>query len=89
MYTHFASSFFKDGQLDTRFKFLMERLGKKNGWFVPVTTMLDYLLEQNGHHDITTGERSSLERRWLLHHLRMRMLSTRLRSIGYRNPTVY
>ena len=71
MYTHFGNLFLKDGQLDSRFKFLMERLSKKNGWFVPVAVMLDHLLEQKGRHDITASERSSLERRWLLHKLRV------------------
>ena len=72
MYTHFASSFLEKGHLNAKFQFLMERLSKKNGWFVPVTVMLDYLLEQKGHHNIANGERSSLERRWLLHKLRVR-----------------
>ena len=50
----------------------MERLSKKNGWFVPATVMLDYLLEQKGHYDIKNGERSSLERQWLRHKFRVR-----------------
>jgi hypothetical protein len=29
-----------------RFRVLMERLSKKNGWSVRVTTILDYLLEK-------------------------------------------
>ena len=30
-----------DGRLDPRFVQLMERLSAKNGWFVPVGTLLD------------------------------------------------
>jgi hypothetical protein len=67
MYTHLACGFYEDGRIQSRFKFLMERISKMNGWFVPVHTLLNYLLEVNGHHEITDRERSSLERKWLVH----------------------
>ena len=44
----------------------MERLAKKNGWFVPASTVLDHLLVVNGHRDITDRQRRRLERKWLL-----------------------
>jgi hypothetical protein len=66
MYTHFASAFADGGQVNPRFKSLMERLARKNGWFVSVTTLLDYLLEQHGPTVISPAERRGLERRWLL-----------------------
>lgn len=72
MYTHFGFSFFKDGRLDSRFKALMERLSNKNGWFVPVSTLLDYLKQQRGPHHITGRERRRLERKWILQKLRTR-----------------
>lgn len=65
MYTHFACGFVTDGKLNPRFEQLMTRLARKNGWFVPVATLLDYLLEQRGHREITRPERAQLERRWL------------------------
>lgn len=65
MYAHFAFGFYEDGINNPRFKFLMERLSKKNGWFVPVSTLLDYLLEVKGPHIITAKERARLERKWL------------------------
>ena len=71
MYTHFASGFYKNGSINSRFQFLIKRLSKKNGWFVPVSTLLDYLLEIRGHHDITDKERKQLERKWLLHKIRV------------------
>ena len=43
----------------------MTRLAKKNGWFVPVTTLLDRLLAINGHSDITDTQRRQLEWKWL------------------------
>lgn len=66
MYTHFAKGFFGDGKLDARFRLLMGRLSRKNGWFVPVSALLDYLSRVQGHHIITPRERRALERRWLL-----------------------
>jgi hypothetical protein len=71
MYTHFANGFYKDGKINSRFKFLMKRLSKKNGWFVPTYKILDYLLDIKGHHDITYKERKSLEQKWLLHKIRV------------------
>jgi hypothetical protein len=38
-----------------------------NGWFVPVRTLLDFLVQVKGRHIITTAERSYLERKWLWH----------------------
>jgi hypothetical protein len=66
MYTHFGSNFVKDGKLNTEFSWLMARLAGKNGWFVPVSTLLDYLLDVNEHHCISPSERSWLETRWLM-----------------------
>ncbi len=71
MYSHFAFGFYQDGTIQPRFKTLMERLSKKNGWFVPVSTLLDYLLEVNGHHNITREERMKLERKWLFQKIRL------------------
>jgi hypothetical protein len=65
MYTHFASDFQEGRSLDPRFRSLMERLSKKNGWFVPVSTLLDYLREMQGHTIISRTKRNALERRWL------------------------
>jgi hypothetical protein len=56
-----------NGKINDRFVVLMERLSKMNGWFVPVRTLLDFILEVRGGHLITPSERNALERRWLLH----------------------
>jgi len=76
MYTHLASGFQEKGRVNGRFKVLMERLSKMNGWFVPVHTLLDFILQVRGDHDITLAERSALERRWLWH----KVVHTRGRS---------
>lgn len=66
MYTHFGSSFYKGGQLNHDFMVLMKRLSLKNGWFVPVSNILDYLLQQRGAHQITALERTKIELKWIL-----------------------
>jgi hypothetical protein len=66
MYTHFAKDFVKNGRLNSRFQQLMRRLAEKNGFFVPVDELLDYLLQQRGHQEITSRQRAKMERRWLL-----------------------
>jgi hypothetical protein len=69
MYTHFASGFHSDGELNPEFRHLIERLAKKDGWYVPVSTLLDHLRKRNGDHSITPSERSALERKWVLEKL--------------------
>jgi hypothetical protein len=71
MYTHFAKGFFKDGALDPHFERLIKRLAGLGGWFVPVSTLLDFLAaRQNGVHEITSAERSRLQWHWLWGKLR-------------------
>ncbi len=70
MYTHFGLGFW-DGQLHAGFRESMTRLARRNGWFVPVSELLDYLLEQRGEPAVLTpAQRRQLERRWLMHKLR-------------------
>jgi hypothetical protein len=71
VYTHLASGFFNGG-IDRTFEGIMKRLAKKNGWFVPVSTLLDYLRTQEGWPgSITARERGRLELKWLLHKMRV------------------
>ncbi|MGD0862582.1 MAG: hypothetical protein ABSA21_07445 [Candidatus Limnocylindrales bacterium] len=71
MYTHFASGFWADGELNQRFRELMRRLACKNGWFVPVTALLDCLVEKRGLTVLTAAQRGALERRWLRSKIRV------------------
>jgi hypothetical protein len=66
MYTHFACGFQENGLINERFKFLMERLSRKDGWFVPVNVLLDYLLKIRGEKILIHKEKKQLERKWLL-----------------------
>jgi hypothetical protein len=71
MYAHLASGFYEDGKLDSRFRNLMDRLSRKNCWFVPVRTLLDYIRKQRGEHTLSEQERNELERSWLKHKMRV------------------
>jgi hypothetical protein len=65
MYTHFGHYFVEKGQLAQPFRELMTRLSKRNGWFVPVSTVLDHIAAARGPLTITDSDRRRLERRWL------------------------
>jgi hypothetical protein len=65
MYTHFANGFQEGNQLNPRFKVLINRLANKDGWFVPVSTLLDHLLAQKTEPNISPANRARLERQWI------------------------
>lgn len=70
IYTHFALGFYQHGSLSTRFVELMKSLSRRNGWFVPVSTVLDHIEAQRGPVVLTPAQRARLERRWLWHKVR-------------------
>jgi hypothetical protein len=70
MYTHFGHHYFDKGKMNSRFRELMTRLSKRNGWFVPVSDLLDHLRAARGETVITNAQRNELERRWLFHKIR-------------------
>jgi hypothetical protein len=65
MYTHFGHGFVSDGKLDPTFARLMQRLSKKNGWFVPAHVLLDHLAAERGVFELNASARRRLEWRWL------------------------
>jgi hypothetical protein len=65
LYTHLGHGFVQDGRIDTDVRRLLARLASRRGWFVPVTTMLDYLAEVRGVHALTPRERGHLQWSWL------------------------
>jgi hypothetical protein len=66
MYTHFGKGFVDPGGPVRRFRELTYRLSLRNGWFVPVTTLLDYLRARHGGERILSPqERRRLEGRWM------------------------
>ena len=70
VYTHLGAGFCENGKLNPRFAALMKRLGKKNGYFVPVEQLLDFLKTSRGEHRLTNRERARLEWQWLRFKLR-------------------
>jgi hypothetical protein len=65
MYTHFGHGYVQDGKLTAEFRRTMERLARKKGWFVPVTTLLDFLADARGVTPLTDDIRGRMETRWL------------------------
>jgi len=66
MYTHFGKGFVENGKIDPEFRRLTTRLREKNGWFAPVTDLLDYLHSIHGTRLIQERELARLESRWLV-----------------------
>jgi len=70
MYTHFAKGFCEAGQLHSEFARLMRRLAKMNGWFVPVSTLLDHLQKTRKSSAIPNRELAYMERGWFFSKVR-------------------
>lgn len=89
VYTHFACGFVSKGARDPRVDFLLRRLARKNGWFVPVSTLLDFLREQRSAGAIPKAELSGMERHWLSDRL-LSVVSRKVRnsSIHVKTPGV-
>lgn len=65
VYTHFASSFVKNGKLDQAFKNKMVHLSKRDGWFVPAHTILDHLLAKKKNKYPSRKYLAKLDLLWL------------------------
>jgi hypothetical protein len=65
MYTHFGKGFLENGKLNPEFKRLMTSVSRRNGWFAPVTTVLDHLRSLHGTPTIPRPELARLEWKWL------------------------
>jgi hypothetical protein len=70
LYTHFGHGYVSEGRLDSEFRARIERLSKRPGWFVPVSTLLDFLHARRPDAVLTAAQRRELERRWLAHKVR-------------------
>jgi hypothetical protein len=72
MYTHLGAGFYRSGRLDPGFERVMRRMAQRNGWFAPVSTILDHIRATQGDWELRDSERSLLERRWLADKVRAR-----------------
>ncbi len=71
LYSHLAFGFVEDGRPKPRFVELIDRLSAMQGWFVPASTLLDFLAAQPGWRP--EADRKALQRmqrRWLTDRLR-------------------
>src|SRR5262249_12663786 len=66
MYTHFGLGFFDGDKIRPRVVDLLTRLSRKKGWFVPVTTLLDYLAGQNASAAISRSDGNATDGRGLM-----------------------
>jgi hypothetical protein len=72
MYTHLGAGFYRSGRLDPGFERVMRGMAQRNGWFAPVSTILDHMRATQGEWELTDAERRLLERRWLADKVRSR-----------------
>jgi hypothetical protein len=62
--THFGKGFIENGKLNEKTGKLLHLLSQKNGWFVPVSTILDFLLTQQTESSISKFGLFRLEYQW-------------------------
>jgi len=68
--THLGKGFVKDGALDPRVQRVFQVLGQKLGWYVPVSEMLDYLVQSQGKGQVLSSLNTAmLEMRYLVNKL--------------------
>lgn len=72
IYTHFASGFSKSGRLNHTFRQNLTYLARQDGWFVPASELLDYLLKYRDRIEPTQKELIKMEFRWFLDKIRDR-----------------
>ncbi len=64
---HFGSNFVRDGEVDPEFRRRLEFLGRHNGWFVPASTILEFLRRgrQRKELAVSAPRLGQLEAAWL------------------------
>lgn len=70
--THFGKGFTKDGRVNSTTERLLRRLADMRGWFVPVSELLDRLLDAGRGHRLTSRELLRLELRFVADRVRHR-----------------
>ena len=68
--THLGKGFAKDGVLDPRVEGILRDFSRRRGWYVPVSEMLDYLVQTQGKgRPLGSWSTALLETRYLVHKL--------------------
>lgn len=70
--THFGKGFVKDGRVNPATASLLRHLADKAGWFVPVSQVLDRLLEAGRGQTLTRGKVLRMELRFVADRIRRR-----------------
>ena len=70
IYTHFSAGFTRDGELDPTFRRRIQDVASRDGWFVPVGELLDFLRAHGRGGEITLREKIRIETLWLWEKLR-------------------
>lgn len=69
VYTHFGAGFYRNNQIDDHLKKILEYTVSKDGWFAPVSEILDYLRKERGGekaYEISRFDLLKLEIMWML-----------------------
>lgn len=78
VYTHFGKGFVENSEVIPPIRSCLEDVARRNGWFVPVSQLLDFLGEQPSHSkEIRKSDRARLENRWLIDQLGRRLFTGR------------
>lgn len=75
--THFAHDFVRSGGVDRLAARRLEMLASRNGWFVPVSTLLDYLRDQRADNGLSAAEWDRMQWRWARELVRRRVKGQR------------
>jgi len=70
--THFGKGYVKEGRLHGDTTALLKKLSLRDGWFVPISTALDFIRSRQNKESLTVDQRFILEARWFLHTIRRR-----------------
>jgi hypothetical protein len=70
VYAHVADGFVRDERVDPRVTAVLKDLASRDGWYVPVETLLDRIEAERGEYVITTAEHRRLEWRWAAYQVR-------------------
>ncbi len=74
VYTHFAKGFLEpSGEISKIFKNNIDYLSSQNGWFVPASEILDYLLKSRGEIPLNVFYINLLDLKWLIERIKKRI----------------
>lgn len=71
--THFGKGFVENGKLNETTGKLLKNLSLRNGWFVPVSTALDFLGDSQGGKQISKYALFLLEFKWFVHAVKRKL----------------